>query len=136
MQLTKATEYAISSLLRMAKGGKDDIFLVRDIASEEGISREFLAKIFQVLAKKGVLNSKRGNRGGFCLAKPAHQISLRDVLEALDGPLKRHECARSEFCHRSPCSSFHKLLGDMHHRMEGMLDNTSIASLVAGDNFV
>lgn len=136
MQLTKATHYAVSSLLTMAGQSSGEVFQVKDLADKEGISREFLAKIFQTLAKKGILVSMRGNRGGFKLARAAHQISLLDVLEALEGPVKSHDCQKSDYCHRTPCSSFHKLLVDLNKNRRDVLIKTSLASLVASDHLV
>jgi Rrf2 family protein len=69
---------------------KDRAVLSSTIAKEYGIPLEYLLKILQQLVRAGVLRSKRGPRGGFTLAKPAEEISMLEVIESVDGPMRSH----------------------------------------------
>jgi Rrf2 family protein len=63
------------------------------VAKEQSIPPSFLAKIISQLSIAGLLHTSRGARGGVMLAKPAQDISLLDVVEAIDGPISLNECS-------------------------------------------
>ncbi len=83
MLFTRATEYALLSLIIIAKEEKP---VGTDILSKRlGISRSFLAKILQSLAKQNILVSYKGASGGFKLARPANQLSIKEITNAAEG---------------------------------------------------
>ena len=92
VRVTRAGEYAIRGMIRLAKNGGDGLALIADVAQAEGVSKSFLAKQFQRLVKAGLLESSRGAAGGVALAKPADQITLRDIIEAVEGPVELNRC--------------------------------------------
>ena len=95
MLMTKASEYALLSLIALAKAQKP---LDADTLSRElDISRSFLAKILQSLARKGILKSFKGVNGGFELARKASDITLLNVMEAAEGKMPAvFNCAPSK----------------------------------------
>ncbi len=86
MQFTKAEEYGVLGTLYLAHKQRTTITPLSEIASATKIPDRFLAKIFQSLARGGVVNSHRGAHGGFTLAKEPGQISIREVIETIQGP--------------------------------------------------
>jgi len=83
MLFTRATEYALLALVLIARENKP---LGTDYLSKRlNISRSFLAKILQNLAKKGVLISYKGATGGFMLARPPEEISIKEITDAAEG---------------------------------------------------
>ena len=66
--------------------------LATDVSTRTGITLPYLAKIFHAVALAGLVESKRGYRGGFALARPANRISLLDVAEAVEGPNWKAPC--------------------------------------------
>lgn len=86
-RMSKATDYGIRAMLHIASL-PDDISVRRvEIAAAEKIPTNFMAKVLRRLVRHGLLHSSRGLHGGFCLARPATQISLLDMVEAIDGPI-------------------------------------------------
>jgi Rrf2 family transcriptional regulator, iron-sulfur cluster assembly transcription factor len=83
MLMTRASEYAILSLIILAKAEKP--LDVDTLSRELDISKSFLAKILQALARKGILNSFKGVNGGFELARLSSQITMLEVMEAAEG---------------------------------------------------
>src|SRR5262245_65604677 len=71
----------------LARAGKERSTMLREVSRATSISETFLSKIFQKLVRSGLIRSRRGFRGGFHLARPASQITLREVIEALQGPI-------------------------------------------------
>jgi Rrf2 family protein len=92
MQLTKGVEYGIEGILYLARHHHGEPALIREISRATAIPETFLSKIFQRLATRGLIRSRRGFRGGFLLARPAGRITLREVVEAVQGPIEFHRC--------------------------------------------
>ena len=83
MLFSTATGYALRALAAMPEDGSYS--LAKDLASNLGLPGPYLAKILQTLAQEGMLNSVRGPRGGFRLSRPAHRITVGEVVAVLDG---------------------------------------------------
>jgi len=92
MQITRQADYAVRAVLYLAQLGPDRRAATSQIAEEQQIPPSFLAKIVSQLSVAGLLQTSRGARGGVSLARPADQISLREVVEAIDGPILLNEC--------------------------------------------
>jgi Rrf2 family protein len=87
MKISRSTGYGLIAVGYVAQNYQDGAVLAQRISKAYNIPLEYLLKILQQLVKAEVLRSKRGPRGGFFLAKPADQITLLDIIEAVDGPL-------------------------------------------------
>ena len=92
MICSHSAEYALRALVHMATLPQAEFALARGIAAEAEIPAHFLAKILQDLARAGLLQSSKGPGGGFRLARPAREISLRSVVEAVDGAARLNRC--------------------------------------------
>lgn len=93
--LSQATGYAAAALACVTRAGGSPV-LVRDIAQEADIPAPYLAKIIQILAKRGVVSTQRGVGGGVMLARAPDQISLYDVAVALEDPVVQTRCMLGE----------------------------------------
>ena len=132
MLFTKASEYAMLSLilLSQAKHPKD----VDTISSELGISKSFLAKILQNLAKEGILNSFNGANGGFVLADKPSNLSIKYILESAEKrKVNVFECASS----RCDCPSskgdgckIWPMFNDLQGRIDEFLDQITLADIM------
>ena len=92
MQFTKAEEYGIFGVLYLAEKDRSVVTPLSEISKAQNIPEKFLAKIFQSLSKSGIIRSHRGVRGGFTLAKDPSEISVREVLETIQGPYHLMKC--------------------------------------------
>ncbi len=90
--LTKKSKYALRALLALAKRHDQEPMLIADLAEQEQIPRKFLELILLELKNNGMLESKKGKGGGYLLRKKPDDISLGDVIRALDGPLAPLPC--------------------------------------------
>ena len=107
MQFTKAEEYGMFGVLYLADKDLGDVTPLSEISEAQGIPEKFLAKIFQSLSKAGIIRSHRGVRGGFTLAREPKQITVKEVLETIQGPYHLMKClpdmsactnGRTDFC--------------------------------------
>jgi Rrf2 family protein len=92
MQITRQADYAIRAVLYLAKLGNNQRAATSQVAQEQRIPPSFLAKIISQLSIAGLLHTSRGARGGVMLAKAPNEITLLDVVEAIDGPIALNEC--------------------------------------------
>lgn len=87
MFFSPTCQYAIRALINLANSNSKYPVLARTIAEEEGIPQQFLSKILHTLSKQGVLVSTKGPGGGYQLASPASEISVFELVKAIDGPI-------------------------------------------------
>lgn len=101
MEITREADYAVRCVLYLSKG-PGSVTMMDEIAEKMRIPRAFLAKILQKLARAGITKSVRGPRGGVQVVKDPSTITLRDVVEAIDGPVTLNRCGIDAHS----CSSF------------------------------
>ena len=85
MRTTAKADYAVRAALELAAAG--DMVTADQLAQAQGIPANFLENILRDLRRGGIVESRRGQQGGYVLAKPAEEISLADVIRAVEGPL-------------------------------------------------
>ncbi len=90
MKISRSTGYALVAVGFIAQNYKDGAVLAARVSKEYGIPLEYLLKILQQLVRANVLRSKRGPRGGFFLSRPAEEITMLHIIEAVDGPMISH----------------------------------------------
>lgn len=102
MRFSTKARYGLRFLIDLALSSKNGPTRLKDIARHQGISKKYLEHIVSTLAGHGFVRAVRGSKGGFVLAKPEEQISILDIVEALEGKLSVVECILSpEMCERS-----------------------------------
>ncbi len=89
---SKKCELALQAVLYLAHKDKDALTSALEISEEIGTPKEFTSKILQTLTKSEIVGSRKGKSGGFYLARPAKEIKLIDIVEAIDGTDVFHRC--------------------------------------------
>jgi Rrf2 family protein len=92
MQITRQADYAIRAMLYLSNLKPGERAATSQIADTKKIPSSFLAKIISQLSIAGLIHTSRGARGGVTLARGAEEISLLDVVEAIDGPIALNDC--------------------------------------------
>jgi Rrf2 family protein len=130
MELTRKGEYAIRGIIYLAQQPPGRVSLVSEIAAGAEVPQSFLAKIFQSFAKLGLVTSARGTGGGFILARPASAITLREVVEAVEGPIVPNRCLLGSACDKGgvPCMA-HTVWRRVQTEVVNILDGVTIESL-------
>ena len=95
MQITKQADYAVRAVLYLSRLGVGNRAATSKIAEDQHIPPSFLAKIISQLSIVGLLHTSRGARGGVSLARKCEEITLLEVVEAIDGPILLNECAHA-----------------------------------------
>jgi Rrf2 family protein len=138
--ISTGVEYGLHCLLYLA--GTTAGASVRDLAEMQGVPVDYAAKLFTRLAKAGIVESSEGIRGGFALARPAADITVQDVVDAIDGDKRvfdcrevRTQCALFEgeppaWATRGTCS-IHAVMEAAERAMRAELEKHSLADLSA-----
>jgi Rrf2 family transcriptional regulator, iron-sulfur cluster assembly transcription factor len=133
LKLSRETEYAILAILDLARHEEGQVMLAAELADELGIPPAFLAKILQKLAAEGVLHSHRGRTRGYSLARSPETLSLRAVLEAVEGP---HVCERCVFsgdrCSGDDPCPLHGMWKDVRPVVATLMADVTIADIASG----
>lgn len=130
MELTRKGEYAIRGIVYLANLPPGEVALISEIAEKTGVPQTFLAKILQNFAKIGIVNSFRGTRGGFVLGRPASQITLREVVEAVEGPIMPNRCLVAESnCQFNKTCLVHPVWRDVQTKVVEILSGVTIEQL-------
>lgn len=129
--LSPSTGYAATALAFVAAAGGRPV-LVREVAEAADIPAPYLSKIIHTLSKRGLVNTQRGIGGGVCLARPADQITLRDLCEALADPVLQARCllGTAECSDERNCPA-HKFWKGQRTRILEYIDTMTIADVAA-----
>ena len=132
MRLTKESEYALLGLAALATEPPGRSLSLAAVAEGQRLPREFLSKIFQKMVRHGLLVSGRGRGSGYALARSASRITVREVLEAVEGPRMLQQCLLwQEHCvDENPCPLHHRLK-ELHPVIVSMLESVTLADYVA-----
>lgn len=131
---SRKCEYALQSLLFLAKHQDSGPVAAEMIASELDMSREFISKTLQSLVKEGIVLSQRGKAGGFRLHKSPDEISLLDVVLIIDGNGVFQDCVLGlAHCGSDEPCPVHNSWGPLRDRVREMLAQTSLASIQGGE---
>jgi Rrf2 family protein len=130
MLITRETDYAVRTVLYLARD-RDRTANVTEVAHAMHIPKSFLAKVLQRLVRHHILTSMRGVKGGFRLARKPSEISLLDIMEAVQGPAGINVCAiDSKRCHLSATCSVHPVWVEIRQELEKRLKRQTIGKLV------
>jgi len=130
MQITRQADYAVRAILHLASIKPGDRAPTSQIARKQGIPPSFLAKIVSQLSVAGIVQTSRGARGGVSLAKTSVEICLREVIEAIDGPILLNECVSNpDNCPYSGNCPVHGIWQEAQNDLIKRLSSTTFAQL-------
>ncbi len=93
LRISKLTDYGLVLLTHMAQRPAGDVRTAHELARASGVPLPTVSKILKELSRSGIVVSHRGRRGGYTLGRPAEDISVAAVVEALEGPVALTECS-------------------------------------------
>jgi len=132
MQITRQADYAVRAMLFLAKLDPTQRAATSQIAEVQKIPPSFLAKIISQLSIAGLIHTSRGARGGVLLSRPAANISLLEVVEAIDGPISLNECTLTpDICEFSGDCPMHQIWCETQDDLVKKLRQTTFGQLAA-----
>lgn len=133
MHLTKQSDYGVRAVLHLAMLSYGEVVQTKEIAASEDIPRKYLPSIIRILARAGLIRTLRGNQGGVMLARPPEEINLRDVIEAVEGPIALVSCMTGpNQCERESNCILIPVYGNLQELIVSQLEDTTFADIVSG----
>jgi len=130
MQITRQADYAVRAVLYLSKLENSTRSPTSRIANEQKIPPSFLAKIVSQLSVAGIVHTSRGARGGVSLARDAEEITLLEVVEAIDGPITLNECVMNpDSCPFGDECPVHEIWREAQTTLVNKLRSTNFATL-------
>ena len=132
MVLSKRCEYALLSALYLSAPERGAYTAVREVSEALGLPQPFLAKIVQALAQAGVVRTLRGKKGGIALARPPADVTLREIVVAVDGPGLFRACVlRLPGCDDARPCPLHAQWTGLRAAVERMFAEATLAAVAA-----
>lgn len=130
MRLTAKSEYGVLATIDLAVNFGEGPVSAREISERRGIPPRFLEQLFVALRRAGIVTAVRGARGGFELARDPREITVLDVVEALEGPLTSNVCdADSSACAKSGACAASSVWSRATSALRDVFGETSLADL-------
>jgi Rrf2 family protein len=130
LRLSKKADYALMAMKHLAMRPDAASASAREIAEQYDIPVELMAKVLQRLARRGLLSSHQGTRGGYRLSLPASAISVADIIQAIDGPVTVTACStQAENCDQYSKCSVRDPLWRIRERILGALATCSLQEI-------
>jgi Rrf2 family protein len=138
MQITRQADYAVRAVLYLARLGENERAATSQVAKQQHIPPSFLAKIISQLSIAGILHTSRGARGGVTLAHEPKEITLLEVIEAIDGPIMLNECVGEQgTCLFDESCPLRPIWCEAQSELVTRLKNTDFAMMIAaGQNAI
>ena len=129
MRLTAKSEYGLQALVFLTEREGSGPVSAREIAEEQRIPIKFLEQLLVTLRKCGLVAAQRGAHGGFVLGRPAEQITVLELVEALEGPLSPSPCDGTRDCGRVSACAAAPVWEEAGQALRGVLGATTIATI-------
>lgn len=134
MRLTTRGRYAVTALLDLALQPAEKTITLAEIASRQSISVAYLEQLFAKLKRKQLVASVRGANGGYYLARPAEQISILEIIEAVNETVDATRCDHQGNCQNGSMCLTHDLWHDLSCYISDYLAKITLSDLVNKDN--
>ncbi len=133
MRVTAKADYAVRAVVELAAGSADAPRKVNDIAQAQSIPLSFLENILTQLRSAGIVRSQRGPEGGYWLAQPAAQLTLADVIRAVEGPLVGVRGQRpEEVAYEGSAAALQQVWVALRANLRKVLERVTVADVAAG----
>ncbi|MCK5892994.1 MAG: Fe-S cluster assembly transcriptional regulator IscR [Endozoicomonadaceae bacterium] len=130
MRLTTKGRYAVTAMLDLALYASDKPVALADISGRQGISLSYLEQLFSRLRRNALVGSVRGPGGGYCLIRCTEEISVAEIIDAVDESVDATLCQGAGDCQHGDVCLTHHLWCDLSKQIHEFLNGISLADLV------
>ena len=131
MRLTTKGRFAVTAMLDLALRGNKGPVTLAGISERRDISLSYLEQLFSRLRRNELVESVRGPGGGYYLARKLEEVSVADIIRAVDEPIDATQCGGKENCHDEHRCLTHDLWTGLNAHIYDYLDSVTLATLVA-----
>lgn len=131
LQVSRKVDYALRAVIHLANDEhRGRACSVTEIAERERVPKQFLEKIIRDLIRTGLVRSRRGPHGGYVLARPADEVTFKQVIEAVEGPISLNVCVGEHAeCFLLGACGMNRVWAEGQRRVMDLFQSTTIASV-------
>ena len=130
MRLTTKGRFAVTAMMDLALRGEEGPVALAGVSERQQISLSYLEQLFGKLRRFKLVDSVRGPGGGYCIARPLAQVTVADIIRAVDEPLDATQCGGRENCQDEHRRMTHELWATLNAKMYDYLASVTLADLV------
>lgn len=137
MRFTTQAEYGLICALHLARFGRDRQVAAREMAAAENLPADYTEKVLRRLRQAGIVTASRGVTGGFALARPTSEISVKDIIDATEGSTFEINCTShpvdAERCDEASACSIRPVWFALRRRIDALLSDIKLSDLLLDD---
>ncbi len=130
MKLTTKGRYAVTAMLDVAMHSQDSPVSLAEVSERQHLSLSYLEQLFSRLRRQGLVRSVRGPGGGYRLGRSPEEITVADIILAVDEPVDVTRCGGKGNCHRNSRCLTHDLWTELSHKLQDFLSARSLADVL------
>jgi len=131
MKLSTKTRYGTRAILDIAQNSENGRTMLKDIAARQSLSPKYLDHILSAMRRAGLIRNIRGKGGGYILSKTPASITVKDILEAVDGTFEPVEClSNTDLCDKVTSCGTRDVWLRMKEAVDGVLEEATLQSLL------
>jgi Rrf2 family transcriptional regulator, cysteine metabolism repressor len=132
MKISTKGRYGTRAMIDIGENHDKGPVSLRELADRQGLSMKYMEQIIPALKAAGLVHSTRGARGGYVLAKPPRDISLEEIIQALEGPWSLVDCLEDKnICPRSDECVTYDIWNHLHEAIHRVLQSTTLEDMIA-----
>ena len=135
MKLSTKSRYGTRAVIDIAKNSENGRTMLKDIAARQSLSPKYLDHILSAMRRSGIIRNIRGKGGGYILSKTPASITVKDIVEAVDGTFEPVEClSNPDLCDKVPSCGTRDIWLKMKEAVDGVLEEATLQSLLENNS--
>ncbi len=132
MKISRKADYALRAVIYLSQQPLSEIHMIGSISDATGVSRDFMAKILKDLSVRGIVKAQKGANGGYKLSLLPEEISFKDVIEAIEGPIEINECVPdASLCTRVGTCEMYYIWNKAYKAVAEVLEETKMSDIMS-----
>ena len=132
MKLSTKGKYGLSAMYYLAMKKTEEPTSIRELSEKTSVTQPYLEKVMGILKRKGLVNTTRGSMGGYTLKKTAQEITIGEILRALESDLVFTDCAKTGKCANVKCPN-KNIFKVIYDQLNSVLDNITLHQMIEGE---
>ena len=130
MKISRKAEYALRAMIYLSRQPMSQVYMISEISQATGVSKDFMAKILKELSTRGLVKAQKGANGGYKLSISPENISFKDIIEAIEGPIEINECVPdASFCTRVGMCEMYFVWNKAYQAVAKVLEQAKLSDL-------
>ena len=133
MKLSTKSRYGLNAMYHLAVNNSEEPMSLKQLADETKVTQPYLEKVLGILRRRGLIETTRGVNGGYKIAKSPDEITIGEVLRALEKDMVFSDCAKTGACSNKNCPN-KGIFKVIYDNLNSVLDGITLKDMIEGEN--